>query len=198
MIGNDVVDLRQASINSPKNFKGLRWKRFLNKVFTQEEQEFIMMSSENQFKIVWLLWSMKEAAYKIHMRQFDKKRTFNPKDLKCKVYFKTRGKVTIDDQSYYTTSQITEDYIYSVATSDKNITPISSCLRLENAAYDNQYKVARNEILKRYSELKDTPITSLEIIKDKTGIPSLFLNGKKQDDALSITHHGAYCGFALN
>lgn len=196
MIGNDVVDLKQASINSPKNFKGLRWKRFLDKVFTEKEQKFIM-NSKNQFEIVWLLWSMKEAAYKIHMRQYAK-RTFNPKQLKCEVYYKRRGKVSIDNQLYYTTSQINEDYIYTTATSEKNTTPISRCLRLENSAYENQYKVARNEVLLKFSELKNKPINSLEIVKDKAGIPCLFINGKKQKDSLSITHHGAYCGFALN
>lgn len=196
MIGNDVVDLRQASIDSPKNFKGLRWKRFLDKVFTEEEQEFIV-NSKNQFKTVWMLWSMKEAAYKIHVRQYEK-RTFNPKKFKCQVFYRIRGKVSVDNHDYYTTSQINEDYIYTVASSEKNIKPISSCLRLENSAYENQYKVARNEVLLRFSELKNTPISSIEIIKGKAGVPWLFINGKKQEDSLSITHHGAYCGFALN
>ncbi len=196
MIGNDVVDLKQASIDSPKNFKGIRWKRFLHKIFTEAERQFIY-NSKNEFNTVWLLWSMKEAAYKIHVRRYEK-RTFNPKKLKCQIYYKKRGKVTIDEHQYYTASQISEDYIYTTATSEKNIKPISRCLRLENSPFESQYKVARNEVLKRYSELKDAPITALEIKKDKTGIPSLFLNGEKQDDSLSITHHGAYCGFALN
>lgn len=196
MIGNDIVDLKQASIDSPKNFKGLRWKRFLNKIFTEEEQGFIE-DSKNQFETVWLLWSMKEAAYKIHVRRYEK-RTFNPKKLKCEIYYRIRGKVTIDDHDYYTASQINKDYIYTTATSEQNITPISDCLRLEDLAYENQYKVARSEALFRFSKLKNTPINSLEIIKNKEGVPYLFIDGKKQDNSLSITHHGAYCGFTLN
>ena len=73
MIGNDLVDLKVASVES-------NWKRprFLDKVFTIEERQLIM-NSKNQHQIVWLLWSMKEAAYKINVQQFGK-RFYNPKN----------------------------------------------------------------------------------------------------------------------
>ncbi|MFT4791790.1 MAG: phosphopantetheinyl transferase (holo-ACP synthase), partial [Arcticibacterium sp.] len=58
MIGNDVVDLKVAALES-------NWMRlgFLDKVFSEEEQE-VILNSENKSQMVWLFWSMKEAAYK--------------------------------------------------------------------------------------------------------------------------------------
>lgn len=72
MIGNDIVDLKQAAKDS-------NWKRprFLDKIFTPREQQLIW-SAKDQDQMVWLLWSMKEAAYKVNVQQFGT-RFFNPK-----------------------------------------------------------------------------------------------------------------------
>ena len=108
MIGNDLVDLKVASVES-------NWKRprFLDKVFTIEEQQLIM-NSKNQHQTVWLLWSMKEAAYKINVQQFGK-RFYNPKKLVCHLSSSTIGYVTIENRTYYTRSAISKNYIYTVA-----------------------------------------------------------------------------------
>ena len=63
MIGNDIVDLKLASIQSNWQRKG-----FLNKVFTKKEQTLILNAS-NSFEMVWLLWSIKESAYKVYIQQ---------------------------------------------------------------------------------------------------------------------------------
>ena len=67
MIGNDIVDLKQAAKDSS-------WKRprFLDKIFTPREQQLIW-SAKDQDQMVWLLWSMKEAAYKVNVQQFGKR-----------------------------------------------------------------------------------------------------------------------------
>ncbi|RZM18358.1 MAG: 4'-phosphopantetheinyl transferase superfamily protein, partial [Pedobacter sp.] len=53
MIGNDIVDLLQASKDSDWNRKG-----YLDKIFTEEEQ-FLIASEMHSSLVVWLLWSMK-------------------------------------------------------------------------------------------------------------------------------------------
>jgi phosphopantetheine--protein transferase-like protein len=62
MIGNDVVDLALARKES-------NWKRkgFLNKLFTSVEQELIQ-KAPNKANMVWMLWSIKESAYKAYQR----------------------------------------------------------------------------------------------------------------------------------
>ncbi len=63
MIGNDIVDLALASLQS-------NWRRagYLNKLFTQKEQDYILQAP-NPDVMVWTLWTMKEAVYKIIIQQ---------------------------------------------------------------------------------------------------------------------------------
>ena len=76
MIGNDVIDLFLAAKQS-------NWKRhgFVNKIFTTHEQSLIL-KAQNQEEMVWILWSKKEAAYKIYNRQ-TLVRAYMPLQLKC-------------------------------------------------------------------------------------------------------------------
>ena len=76
MTGNDIVDMATAATES-------NWKRkgFLEKIFTQKEQEYIHKAA-SPTQMVWKLWSMKESAYKIYTRQFGG-RFFAPLKLSC-------------------------------------------------------------------------------------------------------------------
>jgi phosphopantetheinyl transferase (holo-ACP synthase) len=113
MTGNDLVDLRAASQQS-------NWKRkgFLNKIFSIDEQQLISQSSDPQ-TTVWLLWSMKEAAYKIYNRRSGI-REFAPSKLNCTLNGKHEGNytgaVSINNFVYYTKSIVyIENYIHTMA-----------------------------------------------------------------------------------
>ena len=112
MIGNDIVDLLQASKDSDWNRKG-----YLNKIFTEEEQ-FLIASEMHSSLVVWLLWSMKEAAYKINSR-VSKLRTFAPVKLRCNNLIildgQATGQVCHEDDKYFTTSIFNEDYVHTIA-----------------------------------------------------------------------------------
>lgn len=112
MIGNDIVDLLQAAKDSNWQRKG-----FLDKLFTPEEQ-FMISSDIHPPLMIWLLWSMKESAYKINSRE-TKLRLFAPAKLVCNNLIilnkKATGHVTCEDKAYYTSSEINEDYIHTVA-----------------------------------------------------------------------------------
>ena len=116
MIGNDIVDLEQAERDS-------NWKRpgYLSKLFTSEEQ-FLISSNIQPDCMVWLLWTMKESAYKIDSR-ISKLREFAPAKLVCNnliIHDNTAtGNVTYNDQLYFTKSVIEESYIHTIA----SITP---------------------------------------------------------------------------
>jgi len=104
MIGNDVIDLKLASVESDWRRKG-----FLAKLFSSQEIE-IILSSETPDVAVWKLWSQKEAAYKIFNRKTGI-RTFNP------LYFKTSdsGNVTFGAEMVYCQSMISSDHIHTIA-----------------------------------------------------------------------------------
>lgn len=112
MIGNDIVDLQQADKDSDWNRKG-----YLDKIFTEEEQ-FLISSGMYPSLMVWLLWSMKEAAYKINSR-VTKLRTFAPIRLRCNNLIilegNATGNVLYEGEVYYTTSVFNEDYVHTTA-----------------------------------------------------------------------------------
>ena len=111
MIGNDIVDLTLARKES-------NWRRegFLNKLFTVQEQSFIK-SSINQEITIWNLWSRKEAAYKIYNRQTGI-RKYNPIQFECFDLNLEIGKVEFENQVFYTKTESTAEYIYTIAVSD--------------------------------------------------------------------------------
>ena len=115
MLGNDIVDFKLAKTQS-------NWQRsgFLNKIYTEQEQ-FYIRSAENPDKMVWLFWSMKEAAYKIHNRITDV-RNFAPTSLECNIRQEDlkNGMVCVDAETYYTESEINDDYVHTIATCFEN------------------------------------------------------------------------------
>lgn len=113
MIGNDIIDIIQSRKES-------NWQRpgFLKKIFTTEEQLFINDYINNEI-MIWRLWSMKEAAYKIYNRQ-TKVRAFIPHKLSCTIIDSDYGTVTCNGYIYYTKTSTDFDSIYTVASVDKD------------------------------------------------------------------------------
>ncbi|WP_432670806.1 4'-phosphopantetheinyl transferase family protein [Flavobacterium sp. SM2513] len=112
MIGNDIIDLQLAKVQS-------NWRRpnFLEKLFTVDEQCFIRKAENSELE-VWKLWSRKEAAYKIYNRETGI-RGFFPWKINCEISKNTSEKlfdlVTIDGEKFYTKTIATENYMYSIA-----------------------------------------------------------------------------------
>lgn len=119
MIGNDIIDTELAKQES-------NWKRegFLNKIMTSSEQNLIA-NAINSETMVWYLWSLKEAAYKIYNRQ-TQIRAYIPLQLKCfdlefnEVNQYQYAKVLCDGRIYLTTTCITPNYIDTVAVIKKS------------------------------------------------------------------------------
>ena len=143
MIGNDIIDLELTRAES-------NWKRkgFLEKLFTENEQKIILLS-ENPEVMIWNLWSRKEAAYKIYHRQ-TKNRMFIPKRIECDRISLQQdhffGLVTIEGLAYVTRTEVTREYIYTEAT------------------------------LHTHNFLSIQPIHSSDVFKDQFGIPNAKLS----------------------
>lgn len=143
MIGNDVIDIIQSRHESNWQRKG-----FIQKLFTAQEQ-LLITKALNPEIMVWLLWSMKEAAYKIYNRQ-TKIRAYIPQELECSFDSQSKdcisGKVCCYGTVYYTKTNINQNNIHTIAVSNFN--------NLKNVI----------EIEKKH------------ILKDKHGIPYLFIS----------------------
>ena len=112
MIGNDVIDMLQSRKESNWRRKG-----FIEKIYTLDEQLLISNALDTEI-MVWILWSMKEAAYKVYNRQ-TKIREYIPKKLICTItsqdHHTITGKVTCSGQTYYTQTVFSPDHIHTIA-----------------------------------------------------------------------------------
>jgi len=107
LIGNDIIDLSVAKLESDWQRKG-----FLEKQFTEIEQQLIL-DSPSPFISVWKIWSMKEAAYKAYTQQ-NELRFFAPKKFNCLLMSKQKGLVMYKDQKFYTSSIILYKFLLKV------------------------------------------------------------------------------------
>jgi phosphopantetheinyl transferase (holo-ACP synthase) len=125
MIGNDVVDLELSRKES-------NWQRnrFLDKIFTKKEQ-FLIQKSRNQEIAIWNLWSRKEAVYKIWNRE-TRIRKYNPIQFECFNLDLEIGKVTFESKLYFTKTEITSDFIHTIAVSNKD--DFLNIITLENSS----------------------------------------------------------------
>lgn len=155
MIGNDIVDLDLARKESNWQRKG-----FLEKIFSQKEQNLIQ-NALNPELMVWNLWSRKEAGYKIYNRCTGIKGYF-PWLLQCSYDDENLGKVIIDNFVFHTHTQITDEYIYTIAVSEKDF----------------------------FDKIK--PLETAENIKKINGIPYVFDIVNNTIKSVSKTHHGRF------
>jgi phosphopantetheine--protein transferase-like protein len=191
MIGNDVVDLAQAAKDS-----NWRRPRFLDRIFTAQEQESIS-NSNNKDQTVWLLWSLKEAAYKAYVQETGHK-FFNPKKLRCQIMSSTEGIVEISKRMYRTTSRLTEDFIHSIASTEAHEQNLNACFPLSKTDHGFQSEAVRSVLIETLSKDKSFRSTNLQVRTDDLGIPSLYSEDIRLSKRLSFSHHGAYGAFVIS
>jgi phosphopantetheine--protein transferase-like protein len=189
VIGNDVVDLKLAARESNWRRKG-----FLEKVFSEAEQG-IITSSEDENTAVWLLWSMKEAAYKAHQRRFHLPRRLNWMRQECEILGQEQGKasgiVKIDGSVYRTISEITSEYIYTSAESVK----ISG---VKNAIFEAPSSEARKQLFQEVMGHFQISSSKLKLEKNELGIPFFSNNNVILFNRFSISGHGRFSAYNLS
>jgi phosphopantetheinyl transferase len=166
-------------------------------VFTAHELEYIEKTKDPS-RMVWQLWSMKESAYKINVKQYHEQ-FFNPKKIKC-ILFKglKGGEVKIDNDYYVTFSKRKKDFIYTIATQKGNLRIKSAYFRFSDLNYYNQHQSCHMKLKEATSELLHIKKESIEIKKCSVGIPKLYKNGNLLDLDCSLTHHGNYGAYAIS
>ena len=188
MIGNDVVDLRRALVES-------NWKRkgFLTKVFSDSEQQIIKEASDTNL-MVWLLWSMKEAAYKAHQRAFKLPRQLNWKDQKCNILSfnltQSRGLVRTKGTTYSTITAISSEYVLTTATRKADF-EINTFYKFDTG------KSIKIMLLNLISKHLNLPVSSLYLKKNPDGIPSIFYGQKEIFNKFSLSGHGRFHALSL-
>lgn len=196
MIGNDIVDLKQAGKDSNWQRKG-----FLNKVFSEEEQWYIN-SAIDKGQMVWGLWSMKEAGYKAYVQQTGK-RFLGPQKIKCKLLINKRltasSKVFIEDLTFDVNTSLCVDYVNSVVTTSPkdHFNLKKSIFKIPASNYTDQHSWTYNHIYAFLSKEYGYETGELCIKKNSNGIPKLYLGDLPLPYLLSISHHGNYGSFVI-
>lgn len=175
MLGNDMVDLQYANLTS-------NWKRkgYLAKLFNEEEQDLIN-AAKKPATMLWLLWSMKEASYKIANRATGQ-RFYSPKSFNCSILQNNNlvisGQVLYQNNCYFTKSEVSANFVHSTAvTQQSNFDAV-------NLFYGNYHP----NYLQQFNSITAHPL----LVKNKNGIPQIIDKKTGNTEAASISHHGNY------
>ncbi|PWV56739.1 4'-phosphopantetheinyl transferase superfamily protein [Chitinophaga sp. S165] len=176
MIGNDIIDLHLARRESNWQRKG-----FLSKIFTAAEQQMICQATIPS-DMVWLLWSCKEAAYKI-INRITNNRVYNPVKFNCTLSDEQEdtitGTVLFEACNYPFISYRNNSYIHTVAVS-------------------HDVFLNRIDIYTGNSLPSHLFTTGNALVKNQDGVPYLMNCGTYSTIPVSISHHGDYVGLVRN
>lgn len=194
MIGNDIIDLDYARQSS-------NWQRpgWLQKLFTPAEQQYILQSDDPEFTL-WLFWSMKESAYKIIVRE-EQRRFFAPKQLHCTLALckanLSIGSVQFQSKTYTTKSTWDMTSIHTIASAAGKSEPmdLQHQVLVKPKGGEDRNWLYKKIITTLCSEAK-FPAGTPRIKKNTLGIPQIFFDSTQQSSILSISHHGRFAAFA--
>jgi len=185
MIGNDIIDIAETKKTS-------NWQRprFLDKLFTLQEQQ-IINNSDNSFLMVWKMWSMKEAAYKLYTQLYPS-RFYKPKAFECDI---KNSKVTFKNFECFVKTKMTSEYIMSEASLEDN-KMTSKIMSFNYNNTEKQSQILKSQILKTISKVYHTQKDNLIFYKNNLGVPIVSFNSKHMN--VSLTHHGNYGAYAIS
>jgi phosphopantetheinyl transferase len=155
----------------------------------------LISASADAFTTVWRLWSMKESAYKVYI-QMGGERFFNPAMLECSLESLKNGQVKMNHTSFYTSTTINAQYIFSSATLNKSV-PNTCVFQLANKNRKEQSNFIHKQVLKDVAVSHALNLAELQLHKSKTGVPSLYYQNKPLKTSLSISHHGNYAAYSV-
>lgn len=188
MIGNDVVCLALA-----KQSKYAHSQRFLDKIFTIEEQDIIKASIEPVTSI-WQLWAAKESAYKLWIQQGNQP-CFSPQKIACTM-IENKIKVSIQELNCEVLSVVTPSYIYTEALLEKACVT-SNCFEMEDISYKAQSLFVKEVLKQKLSEQLEIKVKHLSIKKSVWGVPKLYYKSSLLPFHVSLSHHGNYGAYAI-
>lgn len=206
--GNDIVALKAINVARTKQ------PNFYSKIISVEEknlfdQKFVGKISFKNY--VWLLWSVKESAYKYLQRitpglvfsptrilttllelpasnvaiQFDENKVDGCGFDKGSVY---KGIAGFGTNLLYFNSIINDDFIFSVVNDEDNFENTCWGIQLINSDEPgDQSRAVRELLLNRLSDL--FPGGKWQIEKNVNGLPILLKDGFEMEMPVSLAHH---------
>jgi phosphopantetheinyl transferase (holo-ACP synthase) len=212
--GNDIVALNAIDIQRTRD------ARFYSKFITDSELAIYQQHSLTlPFEIfVWLLWSVKESAYK-YLQRHDAGLLFSPikfivEQLNIPADFSLTpftglywdseetpsnyitGSVSYINTTLYFHSYLTHDFITSVVDADEQFDNVYWGIQLiEQTKHLHQSQEVRNFALIKLKAL--SAINDLRIVKSEMGSPVVMDGGTSLEVNLSFAHHDKWVGYSF-
>jgi len=196
MVGNDIVDLDLADKEAYKR------ERFLEKVLSASE-ELYLSQTDDPGSFLWVLWSMKESAYKLHFRKY-LTRALNPIRFRC--FFdcdnelgaqgRFKGRVEVGGEVYHTNTILCKDYVHTTAIEGREDFRIQS----EEVSAGSAIKIREKTIDALVRSMDAASVLrsdKIEFTKDANGLPFLIDACKGIFKPCSISHHGRFGAYAV-
>ncbi len=211
--GNDIVALNATDIQRTRD------ARFYSKFITDNELALYHQHSPSlPFEVfVWLLWSVKESAYK-YLQRHDADLIFSP--IKFKVdclnipadfnlsaidgsnwdsstptnYI--TGTVSYGDTQLYFRSYITADFITSAVNDDEQFDNVHWGIQsIDQADSEHQSITVRELTLNKLRSILNAD--NMHITKSQIGYPIVLKGDEPLDVALSFAHHDKWVGYSF-
>ena len=189
MIGNDIVDLGDGETRLEACHS-----RFDQRVVAPEEFELLAAAPQRE-RMRWILWSAKEAAYKA-ARRACANTVFSPSRFVVQLNQALHGVVRHGSRRWDVRIQLDGDCVHAVACDEKfHSDSIWGARQLigegDGEPSEEVRCFAKTEVASRLG----LPVDQLRI--ERSGrIPQLLFAGSAPFADLSLSHHGAYVGFA--
>lgn len=181
MVGNDLVDLRQAAWDSNWQRKG-----YLNKICMRSEEAMIL-KAHHPMAMLWLIWTMKEASYKV-INRITGIRNYSPRSYLCSgLNFNgpdATASVTFGAYRLFIKAQFNEDMVHSTAVlKEKDLASLRLHFLSNSPAYMDNFN-------------RSCPDYFLS--KTSGGLPVITHLPSAQILEASISHHGRYAAIAYS
>ncbi len=175
MVGNDLV-----FFNTRTQHKETRLTRFLAKTFTAQERE-VLKASRFAFMQA-LIWSAKEAAFKVFMQQHPlQERFYAPKKFEVFIARVERtsatGEVHYQEQRYAFTSEVHADYLHTIACPDQSM-------------LTEVYTQISPRTKKEARSMQHPVLGKLHFKNNTRGIPEAFTADGRAKASTSVSHDG--------
>src|SRR6185312_7282273 len=208
--GNDIVSLN--AVNIPRTLQ----PRFYSKILCATEIAVYSEAGLTQIpfeRYVWLLWSIKESAYKF-LQRHNPGLVFSPtKFIVTGLYIPAtnspalmegagfedeqvyKSTITFASKTLYSRSLINEDFIFSIVNHEDHFENIFWGIRsMDSSEPARQSADVRSFLMDKLNGL--VPYNNLSISKDQHGCPMLMRGTQELNIPVSLTHHGYYVAYS--
>jgi phosphopantetheinyl transferase (holo-ACP synthase) len=213
--GNDIVALDYIDVNRSND------RRFYSKILSASEQELYHSSGFSIYsfdKYLWLLWSVKESAFKyinrnqpdlifsptriiinqinfpVHLNNSDFTSDFVGEIINTEHNFS--GHLIFGSKYYYFNSKINQNYIATVVSEDEKFEFTQwGIASIKSNKYEHQSKEVRSFFLKQMA--LQIPGFELKVEKNKVGCPLIYNGSSELEIPVSFAHHGRYISYSF-